>query len=172
LSESAGFSTTLPVIVFTRPAGKPEVEWQEVDRGPGTFRFASGIEAMLRIQHIDNDALAQLVQDIAGCPAVTFLHLAENRKITDAGLEHLRHAPQLSGLNLSSCDITHRGLALLSALPRLAHLDLRYCNRLNATAIPALRSLKNLAFLDIQGTIKINHRALLRLQRKGLVIHK
>jgi len=172
MSEPSGFSTILPAIIFVRSTNSPGSEWQELDRGPGVFRFSHGQEVMLRIQHIGDRELLQLVEEIRACPAVKFLHLAENRKITDAGLARLSLLPQLTGLNLSSCDITYHGLAHLKDLPRLEYLNLSYCNRLGDSAIPTLKSLSGLTFLDLQGTIKITNKGLSQLKRRGLTIHK
>ncbi len=171
-AAASSFSSTLPVIIYTRPAADPPADWQEFDRGPGFFHIPAGVEVMVRVKNIDDAELRELVRELAACPELTFLNLSENRKVGDDGLEHLRQLGQLGGLNLSSCSITDRGLAHLAALTRLAHLDLSYCNRLTDACVKPLRALLRLRFLDLQGCVKITHGGIARLQRRGLVIHR
>lgn len=164
------FSSTLPVQVLIRPAGEPD--WRVLDEGPGYFTIPAGHEVAVRLR-LGNDALLRtLLFEIAGNPALTYLNLSENRGITDRGLEYLATAPQITMLNLSSCDITNGGLRALKALPRLEHLDLSYCNRLTDAALNALRELPALRFLDLLGCLKMTHAALKRFSRRDLVIHR
>ncbi|WP_322508152.1 leucine-rich repeat domain-containing protein [Anaerolinea sp.] len=166
------FSSTQEVVVYTRPRGNPTADWQELDRGPGIFRIPAGHEVMIRLKNIDNDDLKTLVRETAECPAITFLHLAENRKITDEGVQILQAFRNLSGLNLSSCDLTDQGLKALSAFPRLSHLNLSFCNRLTDAGLKHLRALPNLTYLDLQGCLKITHGGIARLGKRDLNIHR
>jgi Leucine-rich repeat (LRR) protein len=165
-------STTHEVVILIRPEDQIDSQWQIFDRGPGIFHIPAGMEAGVRIQHINDDTLRQLVQDLLPCLSVHFLDLSENRKVTDQGIEHVGRFTQLTSLNLSSCDITKVALGYLKTLPRLQYLNLSYCNRINQYSVPALRALTHLTYLDLQGTVKLNTAALTHLQRRGLKIHK
>lgn len=127
---------------------------------------------MIRARNIDDSQLRALVKELVLCPAVTFLNLSENRKITETSLDYLRPLVTLTGLNLSSCSLTAQGLAHLSALTHLAHLDLSYCNRLTDACVKPIRALIHLRFLDLQGCVKISHGGISRIERRGLTIHR
>jgi len=158
--------------VLSRPPGKADADWQEVDHGPGLIHLPAGQEYAVRAKNITDRDLAGLVKELAGLPALVLLNLSENRSITGAGLAHLRGLPGIRYLNLSSCGLSNPGLEHLKGLPRLERLDLSYCNRLTDLSVKSLRALQNLTFLDLQGCVKITNGGLSKLQRSGLTIHK
>jgi hypothetical protein len=166
------FSSSFPVIVYQRQSEDPQQDWQEIDRGPGIFHVPPDHEVMVRIKNIDDDILYDLVREIASCPAVTFLNLAENRKVTDDGLESIKPLAQLRGLNLSSCSLNDSGIRHLTALHQLVYLNLSYCNRLTDLALKYLRALSRLTYLDLQGCVKITHAGVAHMRRRELTIHK
>jgi hypothetical protein len=166
------FSSTFPVVVFQRKPDNPMEDWQELDRGPGIFHILPGHEVMVRIKNIDNDILYDLVRELAGCSAVTFLNLAENRKVTDDGLESIKPLSHLKGLNLSSCSLNDAGIRHLTTLHQLVYLNLSYCNRLTDLALKPLRGLTRLTYLDLQGCVKITHAGVAHMRRRELTIHK
>lgn len=165
------FSTTMPVIVYTRPADS-DGDWQELDRGPGYFSIPEGSVARVRIKSISDMELNTLVEELQGVPALRFLDLSENRNVTNAGLARLRALPQLTGLSLSSCSITNAGLEHLRALPNLAWLDLSYCNRLNDAALKPLEAMRSLTFVNLQGCLGIGRAGLSRVRRRTLQIQR
>jgi hypothetical protein len=164
------FSTSLPIIVFSRPANLKSDEWVELDRGPGFFNFPPDHVAMIRIKKFDDSDLRLLIKDMEGCSAVIDLDLSENRKITDEGLEYLKAMPQLISLNLSSCDITNKGLVFLLALNHLTKLNLSYCNRLTDSGLKTLQNMNHLTELDLLGVLKVTRGGLVRITRPGLKV--
>ena len=170
-SNLNGFTTTLPVWVLCRPLQPAGVDWREFDQGPGIIRLPEGEEASLHIKNLDDDLLQQLVSEIKGCAAITGLNLAENRNVTNEGLAHLVHLPQLTYLNLSSCSLTNSGVRHLLGLRALQYLDLSYCNRLTDEGVKELRALRSLKYLDLQGCVKVSNNSLSKLRRDGLTIH-
>lgn len=172
MENAASITTTLPLQVLTRPAGQADIDWQELDSGPGYIAIPPDVEVMLRVKGIDDGRLAELVRQVETLPGLTALNLSENRNITDAGLAALKVLPGLTFLNLSSCSLTSTGLDALRSLPRLKHLNLSYCNRLTDAALKPLRSLNALEYLDLQGCVKITNGGVARLSRRGLTIHK
>ena len=166
------FSTNLPIIIYLYQPGQHPAEWREFERGPGNFRLPAGAQAAVRIRTVGDGELTQLAQDIADCPAVTYLNLSENRKITDAGLEAFSFLAQLSGLNLSSCGITDIGLARLKALLHLVDLNLSFCNRITDVGLRHIEKLSHLKTLDLQGCVKISQSGVARLENKGVEIHR
>ncbi len=171
-SSTSCFSTSFPVTVYTRLAGGGPDDWRVLDRGPGYFTIPEGEEASVRIHSIDNDDLNQLVKDLADCPQVVELTLAENRKITDSGLEVLRTLKWLSSLNVSSCNLSNTGVGILAGFRWLKRLNLSYQPRITDVGIKQLRSLDNLEYLDLQGCPKVTHGGVARLGRPGLEIHE
>jgi hypothetical protein len=166
------FSSTLPVMVYHRTQDSTVADWRELDFGPGVFHIPAEDLVMVRIKNIDDFVMKSLIAEITDCPAITFLNLSENRKITNKSMELISTLTNLTGLNLSSCSITDVGLVHLLPLTRLEHLDLSYCNRLSDSAFKELRNLRSLTYLDLQGCTKITTGGIARFNRRGLVIHR
>lgn len=164
------FSTQFPILLLTRPIG--QTEWQVFDRGPGYFRIPEGCETGIKIKPIDDSTLSVLVSELTSLPSLRMLDLAENRNITDSGIEQLGQLTQLTELNLSSCSIHNTAIESLTSLPRLQRLNLSYCNRLTDGVIKPLRRLDRLIYIDLLGCLKITHGGLTKLRRHGLEIHK
>ena len=170
MNNDVVFSSALPVIVLSRPVGDPRGDWQEFDRGPGYFHLPAGYEARIRLKSVGNGELSQLARELANCPGISYLDLSENRNITDEGLIYLKAFSGLSGLNLSSCSLSNKGLAFLKGL-NLTSLDLSFCNRITDEGLKNLKSLSCLTKLDLQGCVKVTHNGIARLGRSGLEIH-
>lgn len=166
------FETDLPLTVYLRPSGESSRDWVESDQGPGLLTIPAQHEIYLRVKNIDDDELYRLVRAVAGLPGLTYLNLSENRKITDTGLSRLGGLPGLTRLNLSSCNISSLGLAHLSVLKKLEHLDLSYCNRISDEGLRSIKSLPRLTFLDLQGCVKTSHAGIKKIERRGLTIHR
>jgi hypothetical protein len=147
-------------------------EWCELDRGPGVFHISTDRQAVVRLKNCGDNDLRILAREIADCTAVTFLHLAENRNVTNAGLEYLKPLRHLTGLNLSSCSLTDAGIAHLTALTKLAYLNISFCNRLTDMTMRHLRELRHLTYLDLQGCVKITNGGIARLGKRGLTINQ
>ena len=106
----ARFSSVLPVVILTRPAGQTVIDWQVADQGPGYFDIPPGNEIRVKIKSINDDDLAVLVNELKAVEPLRFLDLSENRNVTNQGLQSLKELRQLTGLNLSSCSITSTGM--------------------------------------------------------------
>ena len=169
--DAIRFSSALPVVVLTRPAGQ-DIDWQEMDRGPGFFNVPADQEIRVRIKGINDADLNQLMDELHDVRALRFLDLSENRNVTNEGLARLKALPQLSGLNLSSCSITNTGLAHLRELPHLATLILSYCSRLSDPALKTLEAMKNLTYVDLQGCLGFTNGGLARVRRRSLTIYR
>ncbi len=174
---AARFSSRYPVVVYTRPADDPpenwrEEDWRELDRGPGYFTLPPGQVASVRIHGIDDATLKALVEEIAPCLWVVELGLAENRKVTDAGVASLAGLAQIVSLNLSSCSLTNEALASLAGMRPLVRLNLSYCNRITDPGVKLLKALPALRFLDLQGCVKVTNGSISHIRRPWLAIHK
>jgi hypothetical protein len=168
----AAFSSSLPIIVYRYQPGQHPAEWREIDRGPGFFHLLPGDQVVVRARTIGDDELETLITEIAGCKAVTFLNLSENRKITDEGMLSMSQISHLTGLNLSSCSLTDIGISrVAAALTRLEHLNLSYCNRITDAGLRHLHKLTRLRYLDLQGCVKASQKGVSLLERKTLTIH-
>lgn len=168
----ARFSSTLPIIVLTRPENEAGADWQELDRGPGYFNAPDGHEVRVRLKAANDEDVRTLVNELRDLPVLHFLDLAENRNVTNEGLRHLRGLPQLTGLNLSSCSITNTGIEHLRGIPQLSHLNLSYCNKLSDPALKTIEAMKNLTFVDLQGCLSITNGGLSRIRRRSLQIYR
>jgi hypothetical protein len=172
MESNSTFSSALPIIVYARPAERPDLDWQEVDRGPGYFNIEPGMDIGVRLKGIDDKVLGVLVKELQSVSMLRSLDLAENRNITNEGLPALQALPQLTILNLSSCSISSSGLRHLKNLPHLVRLDLSYCNKLNDEALKPLDAMRSLVFVDIQGCLGIGQAALSRVKRRSLTIRR
>ena len=174
MSEEAPtrFSSALPVIIYSRPAGQDNLDWQEIDRGPGYFSVPAGHEIRVRIKSIDDQTLLELVRELEEVAPLRYLDLSENRNVTNEGMQRLKALPQLTGLNLSSCGISNNGLIPLAELPRLSHLNLSYCNRLSDHALKTLESMRHLTYVDLQGCLGFTKGGLSRVRRRSLTIYR
>lgn len=172
MESTSTFSSTLPIIVYARPADRADLDWQEIDRGPGYFNIEAGWEIGVRLKGIDDKVLGVLVKELTSVAMLRFLNLSENRNINNKGLETLTALPQLTILNLSSCSITSYGLMHLKALPHLERLILSYCNKLDDDTFKPLDAMRSLLFVDIVGCLGIGQAALARVKRRTLTIHR
>jgi hypothetical protein len=174
-TETYRFETALDVTIFTQPASSPSAkwfDWLEFDQSPGIFHLPVSDHMGIRAKGFTDPEIKQLTDDLESVTSLRYLHLAENRGITNRGIRHLERLPQLAYLNLSSCDISSEGLAFLPALRNLTHLDLSYCNRLTANAAKYIQKLPALKFLDLQGVLKINTGSVKKFERRGLEIYR
>jgi len=169
---SIRFSSSMPIIVLSRPAGQEGADWQEHDRGPGYFTLPAGYEVRIRIKGIDDRQLFTLAKEMQGVEALHFLDLSENRNVTNEGLQYIKTLTQLTGLNLSSCSITDTGLKHLIEMPRLAYLNLSFCNRLSDPALKYIEANRRLEYVDLQGCLGISKGGLARIRRKNLTIYR
>ena len=166
------FSSSLPIIIYIRPQGQPELDWQELDRGPGYFTVPAGHDVRVRAKGINDQQLAELVREVADVEPLRFLDLSENRNVTNEGLGRLRQLTRLTGLNLSSCSITNPGLLHLKELPKLETLDLSFCNRLSDPSLKTLESMRNLTFVDFRGCQGLTKAGLARIRRKNFKYYR
>ncbi len=171
MSEQS-FVTTLPITVFIRPQVSPPPDWQEFDHGPGYIGLPDKVDVGIRARMLDDAGLRVLIEETQGLTNLVYLNLAENRRISNEGLESLKALREVEILNLSSVDLTNAGLPHLLRLPRLAHLDLSYCNRITDVGLKTLRGLDNLVSLNLQGCVKVTHGGITRISRRGLTVRK
>jgi hypothetical protein len=163
--------TIFPIYVYARPKGPPQVDWREVDEGPGIIVLPPGEEIGVRARMLNDADFEVLVEELKGVDNLTMLNLAENRGISDEGLELLKNFPLLRTLNLSSVSLTNTGMACLKPLIHLTHLDLSFCNRITDVGVKTLRGLSNLQWLKLQGCPKVSNAGAARIKRRGLEIH-
>jgi len=168
------FETKLSVSIYVlsgEPLSSRWLDWQFYDTGPGIFIIPRDYFMGIRAQGFDNRQLKLLIDDLEPVSNLRYLHLAENRSITDDGILQLARLSQLQFLNLSSCDITDAGLAFLPSMTKLTFLDLSYCNRISRGAAKYVQKIPHLHFLDLQGVIKVNKADIKKFERRGLEIH-
>lgn len=170
--DDTSFSTIFPIMVFTRPQPAAAGDWLEHEHGPGYIALPAEHEVGIRARMLDDRGLRALVAEIKHLPALTYLNLSENRRISSAGLAVIKTLANLTELNLSSVDLTDEGLPQLVALPRLARLDLSYCNRITDRGLKALAGMRNLAYINLQGCVKVTHGGITRISRPNLTVHK
>ena len=167
---SEKLSTALDIGIYHRPKGGRDDTWFELDRGPGIITFPEGEEIQVRARLADDTELLALVRELDGLKQVVYLNLSENRSVTDEGLRKVTALNHLQYLNLSSCDLTSRGLHHLEAFPRLIWLDLSFCNRITDEGLKFIKKLPNLQYISLQGCVKTSHGGIVRLSRPSLTV--
>ncbi len=86
---------------------------------------------------------------------VTSLSLGGSRALTDDGLLHLRHMPQLQHLNLSEYPggkLTDRGLEVLRQLPNLRRFEMTWQKGITDSGVSNLRFCDHLEHVDLMGS--------------------
>ena len=168
-------STALEIRLFTIPCESVTnrwADWQEFDSGPGIFRIPSDVYLGIRAQGLHDADIRELVNNLKPIENLRYLHLAENRGITNDGMSAVGSLRQLRYLNIGACDINNQGMDFLSSLVNLEYLNLSYCNRITEKAAVYVQKLPRLKYLDLQGCIKINTGGLKKFEKKGLTIYK
>jgi hypothetical protein len=166
------FSSSMPIIIYTRPEDNPKQEWQELDRGPGYFTVPAGHVVHVRIKSINNEELYELVKELQDVEPLRYLDLSENRNVSNEGVARLKALPQLTGLNLSSVAVTNTGLNPLKELTNLEYLNLSYCNKLDNTALKPLEEMRSLRDVNLLGCLGITTSGLARVRRRNLNLHR
>jgi len=165
-------STTLPVQILHRPIDGDVRDWAVAGVGPGNFNIPEKEGIGLRMRNIDDEFLRELVAEFREVPNLLMLNLSENRKVTDKGMRLIQPLTHLEELNVSSCDLSNKGLEFLVAFSHLKNLNISYCNRVTGDGLLVLRKLAHLEFLDLQGVPKINTGHIARIRKSTLTIHR
>ena len=92
-----------------------------------------------------------LLGDFARVAGVTALDLGGSHTLTDEGLRHLAHLPQLEHLDVSGTGITDRGLDILRELPALRTISLAG-TRVTDAGVMQLAHCEQLESVSLQGT--------------------
>lgn len=167
------FETELFVDLYTIPITEITdfwLDWTPFDSGPGIFNLDESLALGIRAQGFTDDLMQQLVEELIDVPGLRYLHLAENRNVTNRGVGFLRLLPQVRYLNISSCDVNSEGLQFLPSLENLEMLDISYCNRISGAAGKYVQQLPRLKTLMVQGTTKLNTADLKKFEKRGLEI--
>lgn len=169
---SQTLSTTLPVQILHRPIKGETRDWTLAGMGPGKFNIPDKEEIGLRVRNIDDEFLRELVAEFREAADLVMLNLSENRKVTDKGMRILQPLTQLEELNVSSCDLSNKGLEFAAGFSHLKNLNISYCNRITGEGLLVLRKLAHLEYLDLQGVPKINTGHIARIRKATLSIHR
>jgi len=121
-----------------------------------------GVGGFVRVngEEQDRKATADLPKDRLTLAAVNL----GGKKVSDAGLEHLKDLKGLTHLHLSNNPVSDEGLEYLKGLNSLSHLDLSG-TRVSNEGLEHLKGLKGLSYLDLNGT-RVSNAGLAHL--KGL----
>ena len=74
--------------------------------------------------HANGAMTDDLLKEVSRIGHITKLRLGNSKALTDAGIKHLVHMPQLRVLDISSTAVTDEGLGVLRDLPNLEALSL------------------------------------------------
>lgn len=116
-----------------------------------------GVMRERRIASVDAGGLMtdDVLARIASLTHVTRLHLGGSRELTDDGLLQLARMPQLEYLNLSEYPggkLTDRGLEVLRHLPNLKHFEMTWQAGVSDTGMANLRYCEHLEVVDLMGS--------------------
>ena len=125
---------------YSRPAGKPDAEWEIVATAPAEVRVSPGEVYRFSINSAATEDEVHAIGALAGLTSLRYLNLSYCAGVTDAGLAHLNSFPGLRQLFLRGCPgITDAGLLHLHGLTALVTLELTDCKRLTAFGIAAIQ---------------------------------
>lgn len=166
-------STTLPVHVFTRPAGEKDGFWQPFDEGPGYFEIDPALEVMLYLPRAEDETVEILCDEWRDVPLLYQIDVSEGRRVTDEGLRYLSRFSQLRALNVSACSISNIGLEHLMDMPALTWLDLSHCTGVSDKGLRRLETMRQLTFVNLRGLPRVTQAGLKRLAKnKSLQIRR
>ena len=167
------FATTLPVHLFTRPAGEVDAFWEPMDQGPGYFTFPPDVELMLYLPRAENETIQILVEEWVDCPFLTHVDVSEGRRVNDVGLRHLCKLKQVRSLNIGACHISNVGMELLQEMPALDWLDISHCTGVGDKGVRRLETFKQLRYINLRGVRRVTQAGLKRLAKnKNLEIKR
>lgn len=167
------FATTLPVHLFTRPAGDEDAFWQPLDEGPGYFEFSPEVELMLYLPRAENETIETLVEEWGDCPFLYQVDVSEGRNVTDVGLRQLCKLKQLRSLNVSACHISNVGMEYLLELPVLDWLDISHCTGVSDKGTRRVENMPHLRYINLRGVRRVTQAGLKRLAKmKNLEIKR
>ncbi|MBC8088688.1 MAG: hypothetical protein H7Z40_15600, partial [Phycisphaerae bacterium] len=92
-----------------------------------------------------------LLEDVAKFKNLTMLRCGGSQAVTDEGIRHLAHMPNLRHLDLSGTAITDRGLSVLRELKALEHVSLSW-TRASDAGVAHLSLHDRLQHVNISGT--------------------
>lgn len=159
------FATTLPVHLFTRPAGDEDAFWQPLDEGPGYFTFGPDVKLMLYMPRAENDTIETLVQEWGDCPFLYHVDVSEARNVTDVGLRQLSKLKQVRALNVSACHISNVGMEHLLEMPVLDWLDISHCTGISDKGLRRVEKMSQLRYINLRGVRRVTQAGLKRLAR-------
>lgn len=159
------FATTLPVHLFTRPAGDSDAFWQPMDQGPGYFEFETDIELMLYLPRAENETIETLVAEWGDCPFLTKVDVSEGRRVTDVGLRQLSKLSQVRALNVSACAISNISMEYLFDLPVLDWLDISHCTGVSDKGMRRIEMMRQLRYINLRGVRRVTQAGLKRLAK-------
>ena len=110
-----------------------------------------------RVTHLDAFGLMsdEVVKRIASLDDITSLSLGGSHELSDDGLLELARMPQLQRLNLSEYPggkITDRGLEVLRHLPNLRHFEMTWQRGITDAGVANLRHCAQLEEVNLMGT--------------------
>jgi hypothetical protein len=94
----------------------------------------------------------EVLERVAELDLVTSLDLSDSGRVTDEGLRHLAKMPRLEALNLTGCDITDQGLAVMRHLPTLREFYLLHHHGISDAGLANLASCEQLERVDLLGS--------------------
>ena len=167
------FATTLPIHLFTRPAGEHDAFWEPMDEGPGYFTFEPDVELMLYLPRAENETIEILAAEWEDCPFLYQVDVSEGRRVTDAGLRYLSKLTQIHALNISACSISNAGLEMLFDLPAMDWLDISHCTGISDKGLRRIEQIRQLQYINLRGLPRVTQAGLKRLAKnKNLEIKR
>lgn len=94
----------------------------------------------------------EVLERLAELDLVTSLDLSDAARVTDEGLRHLAKMPRLEVLNLTGCNVTDQGLAVVRQLPMLREFHLLHHHGISDAGLASLASCEQLERVDLLGS--------------------
>jgi serine/threonine protein kinase len=190
VTETQQFELQIPGVWFARRLDNSSTEWMKIASSPGKLVMQAGLAYRFEMSESTMDHhlaclnrlptnLRLMEFSLRGCKRVTDaglahlkgltalqeLNLGGCKKVTDAGLAHLKGLTALQELNLGGCvRVTDAGLAHLKSLTALQQLDLNGCVRVTDAGLTHLKSLTALQQLDLSGCVRVTDDGLAHLK--------
>jgi hypothetical protein len=167
IAQDAGFGSW-PTLMRAVATGAPPIPAYSIDVAENSIaprRKLNGKEWNELIDVMKERRIAKLnaiglmtdevLARVAELDHVTALSLGGSRELTDEGLLHLAHMPQLEDLNLSEYPggkLTNRGLEVLRHLPNLRRFEMTWQRGISDKGVAHLKHCDALERVDLMGS--------------------
>lgn len=128
-------------------------------------RYLSRVKALSKVHFGKTGISDAFIDNLGASPAITWLSIGQNPRVTGSCLAKLSRFPNLSNINIGATGIDDADLAYLISLKKLEEVVLNNLPGVSSRGIETLRSLPRLKFLDIIDNSRLDRQSLISISK-------